>query len=96
MKQSEETGVPTKTRQKLSEEDMCYLKYWFAKHSLHPYPTKEDVKTLALATGLTHQQVKGWFVSARENQKKKTESEQGKSLDSTYKNSGLLYEYIES
>jgi hypothetical protein len=95
MKQSEETGVPTKTRQKLSEEDVDYLKYWFAKHSSHPYPTKEDVKTISLATGLTHQQVKGWFVRARENQKK-TESEQGKSLDSTYKNSGLLYEYIES
>ncbi|XP_041839791.1 homeobox protein Meis1a [Melanotaenia boesemani] len=41
------------------------LRAWLFQHLMHPYPSEEQKKQLALDTGLTVLQVNNWFINAR-------------------------------
>lgn len=41
------------------------MKKWLFQHIIHPYPTEEEKKQIALQTNLTLIQVNNWFINAR-------------------------------
>uniref|UniRef100_A0A0A9C0D5 Homeobox domain-containing protein n=1 Tax=Arundo donax TaxID=35708 RepID=A0A0A9C0D5_ARUDO len=48
-----------------SEHAVSVLRAWLFDHFIHPYPSEEEKKMLAIRTGLSRNQVCNWFINAR-------------------------------
>lgn len=54
-----------KKRTNLPKTAKSVLKTWFDNHLHHPYPSEEEKASLALAGGITMDQVNNWFINTR-------------------------------
>eukprot|EP00956_Cyclotella_meneghiniana_P013342 scaffold19197_cov40-Cyclotella_meneghiniana.AAC.4 len=70
LKKKKARGGTTAQAAKLSEEAVEIFKKWYDENEAHPYPTKEELRQLALRTELTDKQVHTWFKSERTRRKK--------------------------
>jgi len=55
-----------RTNESLSAAAASELKKWYDNHESHPYPTKEELRQLALTTKLTDNQINDWLKSERQ------------------------------
>lgn len=54
-----------RTRFLLSKSAVKLLEDWYRKHMDHPYPTPAESESLAIAGGISQEQVKKWFANKR-------------------------------
>ncbi|CAH0024801.1 unnamed protein product [Clonostachys rhizophaga] len=60
---------PAKNGARFSSTSRRILKDWFESHPQQPYPTVGDIERIQRQTGLSRQQILGWFSNARRRRK---------------------------
>ncbi|CAH0055648.1 unnamed protein product [Clonostachys solani] len=60
---------PAKNGARFSSTSRRVLKDWFESHPQQPYPTVGDIERIQRQTGLSRQQILGWFSNARRRRK---------------------------
>ncbi|KAL6691180.1 hypothetical protein J3F84DRAFT_387052 [Trichoderma pleuroticola] len=60
---------PPKIGTRFSRETSKLLKQWFSNHYQHPYPSKEEMKTLQHQTSLSKTQISNWLSNTRRREK---------------------------
>lgn len=61
---------PPKIGTRFSRDSTKFLNRWLYNHENYPYPSREDIKTLQLQTGLNKTQIQNWLANTRRRQKK--------------------------
>ncbi|CAI6096057.1 unnamed protein product [Clonostachys chloroleuca] len=61
---------PPKIGTRFSRDSTKFLNRWLHNHENYPYPSREDIKTLQLQTGLNKTQIQNWLANTRRRQKK--------------------------
>ncbi|KAF4980363.1 hypothetical protein FZEAL_3593 [Fusarium zealandicum] len=62
---SRNLSLPPKIGHRFTRDSARVLKWWFAEHTEHPYPSEEERIMLQCKTGLTKTQVTNWLANAR-------------------------------
>ncbi|CAH0053747.1 unnamed protein product [Clonostachys solani] len=65
---------PPKIGTRFSRDSTKFLNRWLSNHENYPYPSREDIKTLQLQTGLNKTQIQNWLANTRRRQKKRGDS----------------------